>query len=103
MGSRRNRNDNHTMRDFATTPDCHSRAHCNACRNDAVWRAAMAKSFIMPDECPHPPGLGDKVAAFLKRPLVAKAVKQLTGIDTNKPCGGCKKRRAWLNKIKIGA
>ena len=99
MGSRRNRNDNHTMRDFATTPDCHSRAHCNACRNDAVWRAAMAKSFIMPDECPHPPGLGDKVAAFLKRPLVAKAVKQLTGIDTHKPCGGCRRRQAWLKKI----
>jgi len=91
------------MIDFTTTYHCLSRAHCNACRNDAAWRAAMAKSFIMPDECPHPPGLGDKVAAFLKRPLVAKAVKQLTGIDTNKPCGGCKKRRAWLNKIKIGA
>jgi hypothetical protein len=63
----------------------------------------MAKSFIMPDTCPRPPGLGDRVAGFLKRPLVAKAVKLVSGIDTNKPCGGCKKRQAWLNKIKIGA
>jgi len=48
-------------------------------------------------------GLGDKVAAFLKRPAVAGVVKALTGIDTNKPCGGCKKRREWLNeKVPLG-
>ena len=87
------------MRDFTTTGHCNSKAHCNACRNDPAWRATMAKSFIMPDKCPHPPGLGDKVAAFLKRPLVAGAVKRLTGIDTHKPCGGCERRRKWLNKI----
>ncbi len=87
------------MRDFTTTSHCQSRAHCDACRNDAAWRAEMAKSFIMPDECPHPKGLGDMVADFLKRPLVAGAVKLVTGIDTHKPCGGCKKRQAALNKI----
>jgi len=89
------------MRDFTRTSHCLNRAHCNACRNDLAWRAVMSKSFIMPDKCPHQAGLGDKVAAFLKRPLVAGAVKRLTGIDTHKPCGGCRKRQAWLNKIKL--
>ena len=59
----------------------------------------MAKSFIMPDECPHITGLGDVVAKVLKMPVVAGAVKALTGIDTHKPCGGCKKRRATLNRL----
>jgi len=89
------------MRDFTTTSHCRSRAHCEACRNDAAWRAAMAKSFVMPDECSRITGLGDVVADFLKRPLVAKAVKLVSGIDTHKPCGGCKKRQAWLNKIGV--
>jgi len=47
------------------------------------------------------PGLGDRVAAFLKMPVVRHAVKAVTGIDTRKPCGGCKKRQAWLNKIGV--
>ena len=63
-------------------------------------RKARAELFIMPNEYLR---LGDRVAGFLKRPLVAKAVKLVSGIDTHKPCGGCKKRQAWLNKIKIGA
>ena len=42
------------MRDFITTWHCLSRAHCNACRNDPAWRAVMAKTFVMPDECPYP-------------------------------------------------
>ena len=89
------------MIDFTTTWHCRSRAHCNACRNDPIWRATMAKSFIMPEKCPHQAGLGDKVAAFLKMPVVRHAVKAVTGIDTRKPCGRCKKRQAWLNKIGV--
>jgi len=87
------------MRDFTKTVHCLLRAHCHACRNDPAWRATMAKSFIMPDDCPYITGLGDKVAAFLKRPAVAGVVKALTGIDTHKPCGGCKKRQATLNRL----
>ena len=44
------------MRDFTTTGHCLSRAHCNACRNNAALRAGMAKSFVMPDKCPWPDG-----------------------------------------------
>jgi len=91
------------MRDFTKTWHCRSRAHCDACRNDVGWRAEMAKTFVMPDDCPHTTGLGDVVAKVLKLPVVAGAVKALTGIDPHKPCGGCKKRRAWLNeKVPIG-
>jgi hypothetical protein len=87
------------MKDFTTTFHCLSRAHCQACRSDAAWRAAMAKSFIMPDDCPHVTGLGDLVAKALKLPGVSGAVEALTGIDPHKPCAGCKKRRALLNKM----
>mgnify|MGYP001259401071 CR=1 FL=1 len=63
----------------------------------------MAKTFIMPDECPHITGLGDVVAKALKLPGVDLAVKALTGIDPHKPCGGCKRRRDWLNdKVPLG-
>ena len=87
------------MKDFTTTRHCLGRAHCNACRNDPAWRATMAKTFIMPDECPHITGLGDVVAKALKLPGVRQTVKAITGVDTRKPCGGCKKRQKWLNKL----
>jgi hypothetical protein len=86
------------MIDFTTTDHCKLRAHCHACRNDAAWRAVMAQSFIMPDECPRVTGLGDWVAKVLKMPIVAGAVKVLAGVDTRKPCGGCRRRQEWLNK-----
>jgi len=59
----------------------------------------MAKTFIMPDECPHITGLGDVVAKALKLPVIAGAVKALTGIDTRSPCSGCRKRQATLNRL----
>jgi len=58
----------------------------------------MAKSYDMPNECPHVTGLGDVVAKALKLPGVRQTIKALTGVDTRKPCNGCKKRQAWLNK-----
>ena len=71
---------------------CHTRAHCAACRTDADWRERVtgARDF----DCPHgvtsdslpSRGLGD---------TIAKATKAV-GI---KPCGGCKKRQAALNKL----
>ena len=42
------------MRKWVNTRHCLGGVHCNACRNDAEWRATMAKSFIMPDKCPYP-------------------------------------------------
>ena len=48
-------------------------------------------------------GLGDVVAKALKLPVIAGAVKALTGIDPHKPCGGCRKRQEWLNeKVPLG-
>ncbi len=49
------------MIDFTTTNHCRSHLHCNACRNDPAWRAAMAKSFVMPDKCPYDGPNGRKV------------------------------------------
>jgi len=63
----------------------------------------MAKSFVMPEECPYTTGLGDVVARMLKKPVIARVVRALTGVDTRKPCGGCEKRRKWLNeKVPLG-
>ena len=87
------------MRDFTTTRHCLSRRHYQACRNDPAWRAVMARSFVMPEDCPHITGLGDVVAKALKLPVVDKVVKAVTGIDPHKPCGGCKKRREKLNRM----
>jgi hypothetical protein len=66
----------------------------------------MSKTFVMPTEwparkgCGRPlaHGLGDVLATFLKLPVISQIVKAATGIDPDKPCGGCKKRRKWLNK-----
>ena len=71
---------------------CHTRVHCATCRTDADWRERV--TGMRDFDCPHgvsadnPPsaGLGDTIAK------ITKAV----GI---KPCGGCKKRQAALNKI----
>jgi len=87
------------MRDFTTSWHCLSRAHCDACRNDPAWCAAMAKAFVMPEECPHVAGLGDVVAKALKLPGVRQVVKAMTGVDTRAPCSGCRKRQAALNRI----
>ena len=71
---------------------CHTRAHCATCRTDADWRERV--TGVRDFDCPHgvtadnlpSRGLGD---------TIAKATKAV-GI---KPCGGCKKRQAALNKI----
>jgi hypothetical protein len=89
---------------FQTSTDCTGHAHCRSCRNrKSNFRRVMAVRFTLPGgvedfECPYGRpwngeqpkgpvrGLGDVVAA------VTKAV----GI---RPCGGCAKRQAALNKL----
>ena len=71
---------------------CHTRAHCRACRTDPDWagRVVGAREF----ECPHgvtadnlpSRGLGDTIA-------------KLTNAVGIKPCGGCKKRAEKLNRL----
>jgi len=94
------------------------KGRCEACRQqDArgrLWRTNISRSYLLPENeidftCPaglpwgyatsEITGLGDVVAKALKLPGVRHTVKILTGIDTRKPCGGCKKRQKWLNKL----
>ena len=92
------------MREFVDTRHCTLQLHCTTCRDfngGRDWRAALLLRFSLPYgradfTCPHgrpwgfqPPsrGLGD---------TVAKIVHAVTGI---KPCGGCQKRRAALNRL----
>lgn len=70
---------------------CETRAHCRTCRTDADWRERVVG--VRDFDCPHgvternlpSRGLGDTIAK----------VTSAVGI---KPCGGCKKRQAKLNK-----
>lgn len=71
---------------------CHTRVHCRTCRTDADWRERV--TGVRDFDCPHgvtadnipSTGLGDTIAKLTKS----------VGI---KPCGGCKKRQAALNKL----
>ena len=90
--------------DFAETPHCRREAHCRTCRDregGRKWREGIAKRYAVEGvdwECPlgHPwgyegrsRGLGD---------TVAKVIKAVT-FGRLRPCGGCRKRRSWLNKV----
>ena len=44
-----------------------------------------------------PRGLGDTVANVLHRGAIGKVVYKMTG--QKKPCGGCRKRQLFLNKV----
>lgn len=78
---------------------------CKNCKNKAGCPIRAGKGTKGTTyKCPYLiTGLGDVVAKVLKTPAVAGIVKTLTGIDTRKPCGGCKKRQEWLNeKVPLG-
>ena len=106
------------MKDFSNNFACFSEAHCDTCRLQTAegrqWRESIAKHFSVPFdnaqgkpeidfECPHgKPWLKEKpVAPTKSRGLgdtVAKAIHAVSG-GRIKPCGGCKKRQAKLNKL----
>lgn len=97
---------------WTKTAACMSGRHCVACRSSGAWRESVVRAgladtadFACPRGLPlgwHPPwwsrlldywrhvwrgqsrGLGDTVAKVTKT----------VGI---RPCGGCQKRREWLN------
>ncbi len=90
--------------DFFADTACTSRAHCRACRDregGRPWRESLARHFTVPAvdfDCPHggewgqlPParGLGD---------TVKRVIDTVTG-GKLKPCGGCQRRREWLNRV----
>lgn len=68
---------------------CETRLHCQTCRTDADWRERVVG--VREFDCPHgvtakSRGLGDTVA-------------KITSAVGIKPCGGCKKRQAALNRL----
>jgi len=92
----------------------HLMGRCATCRDTSKygirWRRNLQKLYKLPNndtdfECPwglkwgyKDGGLGDIVAKALKLPGISRVVKAVTGINTHKPCGGCRKRQVWLNK-----
>jgi len=92
------------MMEFTKTPHCQTEMHCGTCRNlegGRAWRQGIAAHFSVPEvdwPCPKghkwgwtgpSRGLGD---------TVAKVIKAVT-FGHVKPCGGCKKRQALLNRL----
>ena len=88
--------------EFTKTPHCRREKHCGTCRDlegGRAWRKDKKERYGAPEAdwpCPkgHPwgyegrsRGLGDTAAKFIKTVTLGLV----------KPCGGCKKRRAWLN------
>lgn len=76
--------------DFQKTDEKHRNGkplwRCKKCGRRLVSETGVARSAC------REMGLGDRVAAAIK------AVTKFFGKEI-KPCGGCKKRREWLNKI----
>ena len=72
--------------------NCKARAHCATCCTDADWRERVVGTRDF--ECPHgvtadnlpSRGLGDTIA-------------KITTTAKIRPCRGCKKRQAKLNKL----
>jgi len=98
------------MINFYESFHCTSQAHCGTCRLDTAegraWRESIAKHFSVPSidfECPQgKPWMKEKpVAPAKSRGLgdtVAKVIHKVSR-GKIKPCGGCKKRQAKLNRL----
>ena len=98
------------MKNFFDNFACLSEAHCDTCRlqtdEGRAWRESIAKHFSVPSvdfECPHgKPWLKEKpVAPTKSRGLGDTVAKAIHAVSRGKikPCGGCKKRQAKLNKL----
>lgn len=76
---------------------CQSRAHCDACKTDPVWRAKAIPGWdaAVAPPCPRP-GLGDLVALVLR----ITGIKALWKWLNTRPCG-CAARQSKLNRLKF--
>ena len=91
---------------FTTTAHCETRVHCRTCRDKEggrCWRESLATAFELPNgeidfECPRGKPWGYMPKSRGLGDTVAKAIKAAT-FGKVKPCGGCKKRQARLNKL----
>jgi hypothetical protein len=90
------------MKKWENTSLCLTFNHCRECRDKEGhrwWREQVAKRYEVPQgevdfECPYgakwghgqPRGLGEVMAKIAKWMRI-------------KECGGCRKRRGWLNRL----
>lgn len=92
----------------ALTLICDTGAHCTACRAaDATFRDSLADVYAVPADwpvCPHGRPMGYVGTATPEQVIgVGDIVARLTKAVGIQPCGGCNKRRAWLNQaIPLG-
>jgi hypothetical protein len=92
--------------DFTETIHCRSGVHCQTCRDlerGRRWRADLGQRFSVPDglvdfACPRGRPWGWKRPSRGLGDTVAKVIETVTG-GRVRPCGGCHKRRAALNRL----
>lgn len=94
------------MRVFAETGHCASGVHCETCRDLAggrAWRLRLSRTFLLPGgdpdfACPRGRPWGYEGPSRGLGDTVARVIKWATG-GRVRPCGGCGKRRARLNRV----
>jgi len=85
--------------------ECSRRAICRMCRNATWYRREIERKYAVPEGWPECPfgrgsargkatGLGDVVEKVLNVTGIGPLYKKVRGGG----CGGCAKRRDWLNK-----
>jgi len=90
--------------DFIQTPHCRREVHCGRCRDlegGRAWRQGIAKRFTVESvdwPCPRGYDWGYEGRSRGLGDTVAKVIKAVT-FGRVKPCGGCKKRQAALNRL----
>jgi hypothetical protein len=95
------------MRAFIETFHCQSGGHCRVCRDREAgrpWRISIMRVFdtpgIGPDwPCPHSLAWGFPGGSRGLGDLLARLTARL-GI---RPCGGCRRRQALLNRLSRSA
>ena len=89
------------MTGFADTLHCQTHAHCYSCRNNEKFRADLIQNFGE-FECPLGIPIDAPESAMPSRGLgdtVKKVIDKVTLGKLKKGCGGCNKRRRWLNTL----
>ena len=95
------------MRNWIETKHCLGGVHCRLCRDregGRAWRQRILLLFNVPDNnvdwpCPQKKEWDYIGPSRGLRDTVAKAIKFVTR-GRLKPCRGCKKRQAALNRLK---
>ena len=92
------------MRAWTQSVHCRLEAHCGTCRNlegGRAWRKQIAERSVVEGvdwPCPRGKAWGWTGPSRGLGDTVAKVIKAVT-LGRVKPCGGCGKRRAKLNRL----